>query len=80
MLTAKLTDKGQLVIPKVIRDQLHLVKGSAFAVTLESGRVVLEPSRPSKAHRITDWPGFGRPLVKLTTAQLCADVEGYNDA
>lgn len=80
MLTAKLTDKGQLVIPKVIRDQLHLAKGSEFAVTLENGRVVLEPSRLKKNHRITDWPGFGRPLTKLTTAQLCADVDSYSDA
>ncbi len=80
MLTAKLTDKGQLVIPKAIRDQLHLVKGSAFAVTLENGRVVLEPSRPRKAHRITDWPGFGRPLVRLATTALCADVDGYSEA
>ena len=80
MLTAKLTDKGQLVIPKAIRDQLHLAKGSEFAVTLEDGRVVLAPSRPRKSHRITDWPGFGRSLPKLSTAQLCADVDEYPDA
>lgn len=79
MLTAKLTDKGQLVIPKPIRDQLHLAKGSEFAVTLENGRVVLEPSRPKKQHRITDWPGFGRPLPKLTTGELCAEVSDYID-
>jgi AbrB family looped-hinge helix DNA binding protein len=77
MLTAKLTDKGQLVIPKPIRDQLHLAKGSEFAVTLEHGRVVLELSRPRKKHRLGDWPGFGRPLPKLSTAALSADVEGY---
>jgi|GEM_PF-1211692 len=80
MHTAKLTDKGQLVIPKPIRDQLHLAKGSEFAVTLESGRVILEPSRPKMQHRITDWPGFGRPLPKRTTQQLCAEVDGYTDA
>jgi len=80
MLTAKLTDKGQLVIPKAIRDQLHLARGSEFAVTLENGRLVLEPSRLKNPHRITDWPGFGRPLKRLTTAELCADVDGYTDA
>lgn len=80
MLTAKLTDKGQLVIPKSIRDQLHLAKGSEFAVTLENGRVVLKPSRLKNPHRIIDWPGFGRPLKKLTTAQLNEDVDGYSDA
>ena len=80
MLTAKLTDKGQLVIPKPIRDQLHLAKGSEFAVTLENGRVVLEPSRPKKQHRVTDWPGFGRPLRKLSVRELCSDVDAYTDA
>lgn len=67
MLTAKLTSKGRLVIPKPIRDQLHLAKGVELAVTLENGRLILELFRLERRHQITDWPGFGRPLPKLTT-------------
>ena len=45
MLAAKLTDKGQLLIPKSIRDALRLGPGSELMVSLEAGRVVLEPRR-----------------------------------
>jgi AbrB family looped-hinge helix DNA binding protein len=37
MLAAKLTDKGQLVIPKPIFDALCLGPGSELLVTLEGG-------------------------------------------
>ncbi len=42
MLAAKLTDKGQLVIPKSIRDALRLGPGSELLVSLEAGRVLPE--------------------------------------
>jgi len=35
METTKLTSKGQVVIPKPIRDRLHLLAGTEFKVTNE---------------------------------------------
>jgi len=44
MLTSTLTSKGQITIPKELRDQLHLKKGSRLEFVVEaSGRVILQP-------------------------------------
>jgi AbrB family looped-hinge helix DNA binding protein len=44
MPTSTLTSKGQITIPKELRDQLHLKKGSRLEFLVEaSGRVVLQP-------------------------------------
>ena len=45
MATATLTGKGQLTLPKPIRDQLHLRPGDRLEVTLrEDGVILLEPA------------------------------------
>jgi len=41
METTRLTSKGQVVIPKAIRDRLKVMPGTELAVTLEGGRIVL---------------------------------------
>jgi antitoxin PrlF len=44
MATATLTSKGQLVIPKPIRDHLHLHQGDTLDFLLqESGDVLMRP-------------------------------------
>jgi len=40
---ARLSSKGQLVIPKAIRQALGLRAGTQFHVRLEEGRIILEP-------------------------------------
>ncbi|RLI82392.1 hypothetical protein DRP07_05320 [Archaeoglobales archaeon] len=44
MVKVKASSKGQIVIPKDIRDKLGIRAGSVFEVTLEGNRIVLEPS------------------------------------
>ena len=45
MATATLTSKGQLVIPKPIRDHLHLHSGDTLDFLLqESGDVLMRPA------------------------------------
>ena len=44
MPTSTLTSKGQITIPKEVRDRLHLKTGSRLEFLLESsGRVILQP-------------------------------------
>jgi AbrB family looped-hinge helix DNA binding protein len=45
MHTTSLSSKGQIVIPKALRSELNLVPGTRFALSLEAGRLVLEPLR-----------------------------------
>ena len=37
---------GRLVIPKPLRDKLHLVPGTRLQITDHEGRLVLTPDRP----------------------------------
>jgi AbrB family looped-hinge helix DNA binding protein len=39
----KLSSKGQLVIPKTIRENLRLRYGDQFQVRVVGGRIILEP-------------------------------------
>lgn len=44
MPTSTLTSKGQITIPKQVRDQLHLKTGSRLEFVVDpSGRVILQP-------------------------------------
>jgi AbrB family looped-hinge helix DNA binding protein len=45
MHTASLSSKGQIVIPKALRSELNLAAGTRFALSVEAGRLVLEPLR-----------------------------------
>ncbi|NOX63087.1 MAG: AbrB/MazE/SpoVT family DNA-binding domain-containing protein [Chloroflexi bacterium] len=48
MVLVTLSSKGQLVIPKPIREALGLQSGVRLEVRLEKGRIILEP-RPSSS-------------------------------
>lgn len=53
-----MTSKGQLTIPKDVRDQLNLTAGTKFYVTVRDGEVVAFP----KNKRIADLAGIlGNP-------------------
>jgi antitoxin PrlF len=44
-----LTSKGQVTIPKRIRDALHLLPGAAVEFSVNAGgELVLQPARPPK--------------------------------
>jgi AbrB family looped-hinge helix DNA binding protein len=49
MSTTVLSSKGQLVIPKELREALHLRSGDQLTVTQEGTRLVLEPLRSTTA-------------------------------
>ncbi len=74
METTRLTRKGQVVIPKAIRDRLKVMPGTELSVTLEGGRIVLNPVR-AKSQRLSAWPGFGRDVPALSDAQAFAPAD-----
>ncbi len=47
MMLTKLSSKGQLVIPKAIRQALGLRTGTQFHIRVTEGRILLEPITPS---------------------------------
>ncbi|BCV22802.1 AbrB/MazE/SpoVT family DNA-binding domain-containing protein [Moorella sp. Hama-1] len=49
MAVTSLSTKGQVVIPKWIRETLKLKSGARFLVELEGGRIILKPVKESIA-------------------------------
>lgn len=54
-MKATLTTKGQLTLPKAVRQALGLKAGDEFLVSIEEGRIVL---RPRPRYRADDLPGL----------------------
>ena len=47
-MTTTLTSKGQVTIPKRIRDEMHLLPGAPVEFSINAaGEVVLHPARPA---------------------------------
>lgn len=44
----KLSSKGQLTIPKDVRDKLDLAPGTEFRITAEAGRILATPNPAPK--------------------------------
>ena len=40
--------KGRIIIPKSIRELVGIKEGDVLTLTVENGRVVLEPERPER--------------------------------
>lgn len=56
---AKLSTKGQLVIPAKIREELGIEPGTRFAIHLINGRMVLDPQNLSaKLRRVKAMRGI----------------------
>ena len=50
-MTAKLSSKGQVVLPKQARMRLHLRAGMKFVCKVQGQSIVLTPEHP-----VTNWP------------------------
>ena len=64
---AVLSEKGQVTIPKAIRDDLGLVAGSVLDFTEESGRIIVR--KVVEENPISAWRGRGR----LPTGETVSD-------
>lgn len=77
METTTLTSKGQLVIPKPVRDALRLKSGTSLSVTTDGDRIVLEPISAKRQH-LSDWLPALQIRRKISQADLCEPVTGYD--
>lgn len=50
-MTSRVGPKGQVVIPKVLRDALQLEPGDEVDCSLEGDHVVVRPARPARPLR-----------------------------
>ncbi len=78
--TATLSSKGQVVIPKIIRDQLHWESGHELIIeTTESG-VLLKAKSAVKTRRLEELRGFLQSNASPVPIEaLCKPVEYGTD-
>jgi len=65
MSTARISTKGQLVIPNRFRKALHLQPGDKILFSQEGDRLVLERDEPRQARLVRG--KFGRPVLVAPT-------------
>lgn len=79
-MSTTMTSKGQVTIPKAIRDALQLLPGSAVEFSVNAqGEVVLHASKPgatTKAARDRFDAVRGRADIKWRTDELMALLRG----
>jgi len=71
-MRAVLSKKGQIVIPKAIRDRFGLKEGDVLDVEAKEGVIVLKPAGTVK--KVRDWREFRGVLKgKYSTEQFLAE-------
>jgi len=65
-MLARLSSKGQLVIPKALRQALGLRPGARFEVHFKDGKIILEPVPSSPVERL---------YAKYPHSRLLSDLE-----
>lgn len=65
-MTVTVSEKGQLVIPKHIREKMKLKKGDSVVMALDEGRLLVEKSSKTKKRLKEDFDG----LLKASESTL----------
>jgi AbrB family looped-hinge helix DNA binding protein len=69
METTKLSTKGQVILPKTVRDAHGWNPGTEFAVEMAPGGITLRPLRPSPPSRLEDVAGCLQYTGRAKTLQ-----------
>lgn len=77
-MATNLTSKGQVTVPKKIRDYLGLKPGSAVTFErLETGDIALRPANTRAKRRSSKFAKLrGRAAVRMTTEEILALTRG----
>lgn len=79
MTTAKISSKGQISIPKAVRDRLNLRAGTEVMIGVEGEKLVMEKARP-----LPDWRTMegmakgGGSLTKALEEERAAERAHYD--
>ena len=71
-MQTQLSSKGQLVIPKPIREALALAPGTSFAAEVVDGNILLRPC--ASMRNLSAWQPRNPSNRRLDTDQLCQPV------
>ena len=72
-MATTVTSKGQVTVPKKVRDYLGLKAGSAVTFEqLSSGEIVLRPTKPRRRRASVFAKLRGRATVRMRTEEIMA--------
>jgi AbrB family looped-hinge helix DNA binding protein len=71
--TVTLSSKGQVVIPKPVRERLHLREGAALTITQQDGGVFLKPIKAA-TKPLAGWKPINPAGVSVPIEVLCQPV------
>jgi antitoxin PrlF len=77
-MATNLTSKGQVTVPKKVRDYLGLKPGAAVTFErLDSGEITLRAAKASAKRRTSRFAKLrGRATVRMTTEEIIALTRG----
>jgi AbrB family looped-hinge helix DNA binding protein len=58
-----LSERGQIVIPKKIRETIHVQKGDEFEIDIVGESIILKPVKRFKAQKWQDYAGIGEGIA-----------------
>ena len=74
-MQAKITSKGQLTLPKAIRERLGVGAGDEVEFVEENGRTVIRKKRPRKSP-LDKWMGALKHLKGRTSDEVFRELRG----
>jgi len=81
--TLTLDKAGRVIIPKTLRDEMHLEAGDTLELEAEDGRITLRPVRSGSAlrkeHGVWDFRRGGKAISEETTTQVLKSVRNERD-
>jgi AbrB family looped-hinge helix DNA binding protein len=78
MATTRVSERGQTVIPKAIRQRAGIRQGQVLDVELEGDAIVMRPRRGRKAKAPRDWREW-RGFLKGTDARVDLEREHHEE-
>ena len=78
METSVVTIKGQIVIPKKIRNLFHIKKGTQVRFETHNGQIVLKPLTPDYFDKMAGVLGTGGKLTKALLEERAREREREN--
>jgi AbrB family looped-hinge helix DNA binding protein len=84
METTRLSSKGQIILPKAVRDLHHWAPGTDFSVEDTGDGVLLRPIRPGRQARLDDLvgclavKGAARTVAEMDAA-IAAELQDRRD-